>query len=415
MSTSSEVLPAVPVGEPANPAMGLMPAASGELVVGAPLGASGILLSLVIPTFNEANNIGPMLQQLSAILGATFGGAYEIIVVDDDSPDLTWEVAQKLTTRYPELKVIRRRDERGLSSAVVRGWQAARGESLGVIDGDLQHPPEIIAALWRELAGGADIAIASRHIIGGGVSDWSLFRRIVSRFAQVLGLLILPATVGRVSDPMTGFFILRRDVIQGVALKPLGYKILIEILGRGKVRSIAEVPYVFRERVDGESKLTSQVYVDYIRHLLRLRIARLPIKRFVRFCLVGCSGVVVDMGLLFLFSDPTMLGWGLTRSKLLGSEIAILNNFLWNDAWTFGDVARQQAGARQRLRRFAKFQLICLAGLVINTLLLNFQFNVLGLNRYVANGIAIVLVTGWNFWLNWKLSWHSQSAVEREQ
>jgi dolichol-phosphate mannosyltransferase len=141
---------------------------------------------------------------------------------------------------------------------------------------------------------------------------------------------------------------------------------------------------------------------------VRLRISRLPIKRFLRFCLVGCSGVVVDMGLLFVLSDPSMLGWGLTRSKLLGSEIAILNNFLWNDVWTFGDVARQQSGGRLRLRRFGKFQLICLAGLAINTLLLNFQFNVLGLNRYVANGIAIVLVTGWNFWLNWKLSWHSQ-------
>jgi dolichol-phosphate mannosyltransferase len=201
-------------------------------------------------------------------------------------------------------------------------------------------------------------------------------------------------------------------VIQGVVLKPLGYKILIEILGRGRVHSIAEVPYVFRERVDGDSKLTTQVYIDYIRHLLRLRLARLPLKHFVRFCLVGCSGVVVDMGLLFLFSDPTMLGWGLTRSKLLGSEIAILNNFLWNDVWTFGDIARRHAGGRQRLRRFGKFQLICLAGLAINTLLLNFQFNVLGLNRYVANGIAIVLVTGWNFWLNWKLSWHSQASAD---
>jgi dolichol-phosphate mannosyltransferase len=415
MSTSIEVLPALTVEAPTDSAAALVPATTGSLVVNAAPATTGILLSLVIPTFNESKNIGPMLRQLSDILGATFGAAYEIIVVDDDSPDLTWDVAQRLTPQYPELKVIRRQGERGLSSAVVRGWQAARGESLGVIDGDLQHPPEIIAALWRELLGGADIAIASRHIEGGGVSDWSLFRRIVSRFAQVLGLLILPATVGRVSDPMTGFFLLRRDVIQGVALKPLGYKILIEILGRGKVRSIAEVPYVFRERIDGESKLTSQVYVDYIRHLLRLRIARLPIKRFVRFCLVGCTGVVVDMGLLFLLSDPTMLGWGLTRSKLLGSEVAILNNFLWNDAWTFGDVARQQTGGRQRLRRFGKFQLICLAGLAINTLLLNFQFNVLGLNRYVANGIAIVLVTGWNFWLNWKLSWHSQSSAEREK
>jgi dolichol-phosphate mannosyltransferase len=278
---------------------------------------------------------------------------------------------------------------------------------LGVIDGDLQHPPDIVPALWSEIERGADVAIASRHVDGGGVSDWSIVRRIISRSAQVLGLLILPNTVGRVSDPMTGFFMLRRVVIQDVPLRPLGYKILIEILGRGKVRWIAEVPYVFRERVDGESKLTSQVYVDYVRHLLRLRIARLPIRRFLRFGIVGLSGVVVDMALLFVLSDPSMLGWGLTRSKLLGSEVAIVNNFLWNDVWTFGDIAKRQLGWRQRLRRFGKFQAICLAGLALNTTLLNFQFNVLGMNRYVANAAAIAIVTGWNFWLNLKLSWRA--------
>jgi dolichol-phosphate mannosyltransferase len=180
------------------------------------------------------------------------------------------------------------------------------------------------------------------------------------------------------------------------------------------VRWIAEVPYVFRERVDGESKLTSQVYVDYVRHLLRLRIARLPIERFLRFGIVGFSGVVVDMGLLFVLSDPSMLGWGLTRSKLLGSEVAIVNNFLWNDVWTFGDIAKRQIGWRQRLRRFGKFQAICLAGLALNTTLLNFQFNILGMNRYVANGVAIAIVTGWNFWLNLKLSWRvAQPDAER--
>jgi dolichol-phosphate mannosyltransferase len=180
------------------------------------------------------------------------------------------------------------------------------------------------------------------------------------------------------------------------------------------VRWIAEVPYVFRERVDGESKLTSQVYVDYIHHLLRLRIARLPIERFLRFGLVGLSGVVVDMGLLFVLSDPSMLGWGLTRSKLLGSEVAIVNNFLWNDIWTFGDIAKRQIGWRQRLRRFGKFQAICLAGVALNATLLNFQFNVLGMNRYVANGVAIGVVTGWNFWLNLKLSWRvAQPDAER--
>ena len=134
-------------------------------------------------------------------------------------------------------------------------------------------------------------------------------------------------------------------------------------------------------------------------------MGRLPFNRFVRFALVGLSGVIVDMGLLFLLSDPTTLGWGLTRSKLIAAETAIVNNFLWNDAWTFGDVSAHQRGFKLRLRRFGKFQLICLAGVALNTILLNLQFNLLHMNRYVANAVAIAIVTGWNFWLNLKLSW----------
>jgi dolichol-phosphate mannosyltransferase len=364
-------------------------------------------LSLVLPTYNESKNIREMISRLTHILDGAFPGDYEIIVVDDDSPDRTWELAQSLTSEYPQLRVMRRQRERGLSTAVIRGWQASRGELLAVIDADLQHPPEVTVALAREMARGADIAVASRHVEGGGVSDWSILRRLLSRAAQVLGLLILPGVVGKVSDPMSGFFMLRRTAIEGIELNPLGYKILIEVLGRGRFRWIGEVPYVFQERIHGESKVTGQVYVDYFRHLLRLRLSTLPINRFVRFGIVGLSGVVVDMGVLFLLSDPSMLGWGLTRSKLIAAELAIINNFIWNDTWTFGDIALHQPGFKHRLQRFSKFQLVCLAGLVLNTVLLNLQFNLLGINRYLANAVAIGVVTGWNFWLNFKLSWRA--------
>jgi dolichol-phosphate mannosyltransferase len=365
----------------------------------------GIYLSLVLPTFNESKNIREMISRLTPLLDGAFAGAYEIIVVDDDSPDRTWELAQSLTAEYPQLRVMRRQQARGLSTAVIRGWQASRGEMLAVIDADLQHPPEITLELCNEIARGADLAVASRHVEGGGVSDWSVLRRILSRAAQIIGLVILPRVVGRVSDPMSGFFMIRRTAIEGIELNPVGYKILIEVLGRGRFRWIGEVPYVFKERVRGESKVTREVYVDYLRHLLRLRISTLPINRFFRFGVVGLSGVVVDMGMLFLLSDPSMLGWGLTRSKLIAAELAIVNNFIWNDAWTFNDIASHQRGFRHRLQRFAKFQLICLAGLIFNTVLLNLQFNLLGINRYLANAVAIVIVTGWNFWLNFKLSW----------
>lgn len=376
---------------------------------------SDLSFSLVIPTYNESKNVGKLVSHLCALLDNLLPQQYELILVDDNSPDLTWEVAQELTVHYPRLRVMRRQAERGLSSAVIRGWQVARGEILGVIDADLQHPPDTLGQMVKQVQAGADLAVASRHVEGGGVSDWSLLRRFLSRGAQMLGLLILPNVVGRVTDPMSGYFMVRRSAIAGPTLNPVGYKILLEVIGRGQVGDIAEVGYVFQERESGESKVTWKQYLEYLGHLVRLRsggrIARIrqkfPMGRFLRFGLVGLSGVFVDMVMLYLLSDPSMLAWGLTRSKILAGEVAILNNFLWNDAWTFADVAKSQQGTAARVKRFLKFNAVCLSGLVLNVLLLNLIFNVVfgQQYRYVANLVAIAVVTAWNFWMNLKLSW----------
>lgn len=375
-----------------------------------------IYFSLIIPTYKERDNIANVIKILSQTLDEFIPGDYELIVVDDDSPDMTWEVAQSLTEEYSQLRVMRRQQERGLSSAVVRGWQVARGSVLGVIDGDLQHPPEVLTQLLTKITLGADLALASRHVDGGGVSSWSVVRRFLSRGAQVLGLMLLPKVLGRVSDPMSGYFMVRRSSVAGAILNPVGYKILLEVIGRGDVKNIAEVGYVFCERQQGESKVTWKQYLDYIHHLVRLRLStgrvgrvkekiNFPLDKFLRFALVGLSGVFVDMALLYLFSDPSTLAWPLTRSKIIAGEIAIFNNFLWNDAWTFADVAMKQQEWHQRLKRFVKFNVICLAGLVLNVLILNLVFNFLIPNRYVANLIAIAVATIWNFWVNLKLSW----------
>jgi len=249
----------------------LVPTPEGPLSIDAAVADPSLRLSLVIPTYNEARNIDELIRQLTELLDGPLSGAYELIVVDDDSPDRTWARASALLPAYPKLRVMRRTGERGLSTAVIRGWQAARGPILGVIDADLQHPPEVTLALFREIEQGADLAVASRHVEGGGVSDWSLRRRLLSRGAQALGLLVLPRVVGRVTDPMSGYFMVRRWAIAGRAMSPLGYKILIEVLGRGDIGPISEVGYVFLERNLGESKVTYGVYLDYLRHLARLR------------------------------------------------------------------------------------------------------------------------------------------------
>ena len=234
----------------------LSPNPAGSLVIpqlsALPADRQSVKFSLIIPTFNESQNIVEMVGNLSKILDRTIPQQYELIVVDDDSPDRTWELASELIPQYPQLRVIRRETERGLSTAVIRGWQAAQGEILGVIDADLQHPPEILIQLWREIEKGAELAVASRNVEGGGVSEWSMARRFLSRGAQVLGLVILPEVIGRLSDPMSGYFMVRRSAIAGKQLSPVGYKILIEVAARGQIRWISETGYIFRERVAGK-------------------------------------------------------------------------------------------------------------------------------------------------------------------
>lgn len=324
-------------------------------------------------------------------------------MVDDDSPDLTWQKAFNLSDTYPQLRVIRRTEGRGLSTAVIRGWQEARGNFLGVIDADLQHPPQVLLALLAEMERGADLAVASRHQSGGGVSQWSLVRRLLSRGAQMLGLLILPEVIGRLSDPMSGFFLVRRQAIADCPLSPVGYKILIEVTARGRIRWLAEVGYVFQERRSGQSKVTWRQYVEYLQHLCKLRLSLSS--RFLQFCAVGLTGVAVDMAILFILTEPSLGDLPLSRSKIIAAQLAILNNFFWNDRWTFQDLTQGQNSPSQVSKRLLKFNLICWAGLGINLGLLNFFFNFSHFNRYLANALAIALVTLWNFWFNLKLSW----------
>ncbi|MGD1866827.1 MAG: glycosyltransferase [Phormidesmis sp.] len=385
----------------------------GPLKVPTTTPAAEVTFSLIIPTYNESGNVGKIVAQLATLLDGFIPSDYELILVDDDSPDLTWKVAQSLTERYPQLQVMRRQKERGLSSAVIRGWQVARGKVLGVIDADLQHPPEVLLKLLQSTLDGADLAVASRHVEGGGVSDWSVIRRFLSRGAQVLGLVVCPAVVGRVTDPMSGYFMVRRSAIAGPHMNPVGYKILLEVIGRGNIGDIAEVGYVFQERESGESKVTWKQYVEYLGHLARLRsqgrIGRLrqkfPTKRFYRYGLVGLSGVFVDMAIMYLLFD--VVGLGLTTSKLIAAEVAIISNFLWNDVWTFADLVGKQTGWSSRFKRLLKFNTVCAIGLFFDIQLLKVLFNWV-FNQslpYIANLIAIAVVAIWNFWLNLKLNW----------
>lgn len=359
-----------------------------------------VILSLVVPTYDEADNIEALLRSLHDVLTGCRVG-FEILVVDDDSPDRTWEVARNLASELPGIRVIRRTGASGLATAVTCGWAHARGEILGVIDGDGQHPPAVMADLLAAMADRTDVAVASRHVPGGGVSNWSAFRRLLSRCAQALGLLLLPGTVGRVTDPMSGYFLVRRDVIADTDLDPVGYKILLEVLARGDVRRVAERPYVFLEREQGESKVSARHYVDYLRHLMRLRLHPLRSRALVRYLMVTALALLADaMTFLWIFDSQ---GWNLTRSAAIAGEVGILLTVLLHDLWTFA--GRAARNSLDRFRRLAGVQLALGVLLFLRLLVINALVNWFGLGPMAAFLVALAAVTPVSHLLGSRLTW----------
>lgn len=218
-------------------------------------------ISIVVPTYNESENIEKIIPLVNSALK---NYNHEIVIVDDNSPDGTAEVAKKIAENYP-IKGVVRDKKSGLASAILTGFMNSSGEILGVIDADMQHPPELMVSLIDKLRNGYDIAIASRYVEGGSVEDWSFFRRLVSK-----GAIMLTKPLTKVKDPMSGYFFLRKGIIEGVNFKPHGYKLLLEILVKGNYIKVAEIPYLFTKRMAGESKLKASEYWKYIRLLIHL-------------------------------------------------------------------------------------------------------------------------------------------------
>ena len=229
-------------------------------------------VSVIIPTFNEKDNITPLVERLHKTLAEL---KHEIVFVDDNSKDGTIELARSLGEKYP-VKIIVRTAERGLATAVVEGFKHASDEIFVVMDADLQHPPEFVPSLLQAIEQGADIAVSSRYVGGGGTKDWSMRRKIISRAAIMISHILLPRS-RKVKDITTGFFALKREVVQGARLQPLGWKILLELIYEGKYKSVVEVPFVFTGRTQGESKLNTKQEMEYLKHIWSL-MRRHPLK-----------------------------------------------------------------------------------------------------------------------------------------
>jgi dolichol-phosphate mannosyltransferase len=361
------------------------------------------MLTLVVPTYNERNNLPALLERVEAALTAC-AEPFEVIVVDDDSPDGTSEVARSLAARHRWLRVLTRKHQRDLSTAVLAGWFAARGEILGVIDGDLQHPPELLPELLRRLREtGADIVIASRHVKGGGVSKWSLFRRLISWAATLMAGFILPGTLSRVRDPMSGFFLLRRPVVENSPLRPVGYKILLEVLAKGDYHRCEEVPYIFQERFQGGSKMGLRTGWQYLLHLASIAVDTGEARRVFRYAAVGTSGAVVNLGVFAALARAA--GAPPALALPAATALAIINNFLLNDRFTFPETRRRTPGRAAAVGRFVRFLWVVLIGACLNMTLASALMRLARVPLELAVLAGIGAAAAWNFVLNSRVTW----------
>jgi len=361
------------------------------------------MLSLILPTFNESDSLPHLLPRIKDALADT---PHELIIVDDDSPDKTWKLAQDLTKDDDHIHIIRRIGRRGLSSAIMEGFLAAKGDVLAVMDADGQHDVTLLPKLYAAAQNDAEVAIGSRYIEGGGVGEWDERRHFLSRFATRITQWMCRVPV---QDPMSGFFAIRKQAFDTLVnkLNPKGFKMLLDILVCiPKNTVVRELPYTFGVREHGESKLSWKVQLDFLEYLYDASLGRLIPLLFVKYCIVGTMGVGVHMSAYMLFSSLFRNGSDLTVfnfsiAVLLAVEIAILFNFLLNNIWTFSQMRLRGSAA---ITGFAKYNAACAFGAMANMAVSTFLFS---LGTVELLSVAIGAFTGvvWNYTMSRMLTW----------
>ncbi|WP_167758803.1 glycosyltransferase family 2 protein [Thermaerobacter sp. FW80] len=285
------------------------------------------MLSIIVPTYNERENVVQLTDRIAEAVSIP----YEIVFVDDSDDD-TPAILAALARQRPQVRFVHRTSQRGLGSAVVEGFHLAQGHLLAVMDADLQHPPQLLMDMVRAAEAGADVVIPSRFVPGGSDGGLNGFRKLVSWTARMLARLLLHR-VRPVRDPTSGFFLIRRSVVEGIDMQPIGWKILIEILVKGRYRRVVEIPYTFAARAAGESKMGLREPWEYLIHLGRLVAASPEDRRFWLYCLVGASGVVVNFTVYWFL--VRLAHWPVPTAGAAAALCAMISNFLLNDRLTW--------------------------------------------------------------------------------
>lgn len=346
-------------------------------------------LSVIVPTFNERANVVPLVEELGSALS---GIEWEVVFVDDDSPDETARAVRELAATNGRVRCVQRIGRRGLSSASIEGMLASTAPYVAVMDGDLQHDPQVLPTMLDAVKHeNVELVIGSRYTEGGSLGEWDRFREFVSRFATSLGRAVVPATL---KDPMSGFFVLRRSLLDAVVrdLSGLGFKILLDIFASAR-RPVAfrEIPFLFRSRREGASKLDSQAVWEYLMLLADKIFGRFVPVRFLSFAIIGAFGLGVHI--LVLSAVYRFGGSGFVTGQTVATLAAMVFNYSLNNELTYRDQRRR--GWRW-LTGLVSFVAVCSMGAVANIGVAAYVFN--RQSEWILAAVAGVLTGAvWNY------------------
>lgn len=345
-------------------------------------------VSVILPTFCESENMKIIIPKISEVFVENEIKG-EIIVVDDNSPDGTADVVQNMVEEYP-VRIHVRKNEKGLATAVMKGFELAYADIIVVMDADMSHPVENIPDMINPiLEGKCDATVGTRYITGGGCENWPLIRKIVSK-----GAGLLAKGVTELSDPTSGFMAIRSDKLEGVKLDPIGWKIVLEVIVKTNSRCL-QVPILFSEREKGESKLDFKVQIDYLSHLWRLYCFKYrSSSQFIKFCLVGLSGLLVDSAALICFVE--LFSFDPRIAAIIAFSIAVSWNYVLNRMWTF-----ESAKHIKITYSYFFFIVICIVGLGTRIGVMHYLIEYVGMDKgrwyILASILGVIAATIVNF------------------
>ena len=359
---------------------------------------TGAELAMIVPTRNERDNIAPLVDRLRVVLA---GIAWEAIFADDDSTDGTIDEIRRLAREDRRIRLLHRIGRRGLASACIEGVQTSTAPYVGVMDADLQHDEALLPRMLAVLKGEpVDLVVGSRYVSGGGIGDWNATRANISDVATRLGRLVLKTDV---ADPMSGFFMMRRDAFDGAVrkLSALGFKILVDLLASSPTPlRVRELPYQFRPRVAGESKLDTQVVWEFLMLLADKMVGHIIPIRFMLFSIVGLIGVGAHLTVLGLALNLLQLDFSV--SQALATATAMIGNFTLNNLFTYSD--RRLRGWRF-LQGLVSFSLICGVGAIANVGIASWLFGSQNSSWWFAGLAGAAMSSVWNYAVSSVVTW----------